>query len=290
MNAPAPPTYDYAPDLEADTAAAHVVRLVGHGRRVLEVGAGPGSITRALIETGGCDAVAVELDEAALARLREICPRAYRADLNDPAWVDALRDEDRFDAVVAADVLEHLIDPWRVLADMKRLLRPDGHVVVSLPHVGHLGVVACLLDEDFEYREWGLLDRTHIRFFGIGNVQALFDLGGYTIVDADAVVRRPEATEFGRRWTRLPHALREQLERHNPFGTVYQVIVKATPGAGSGATSLAQRLAERMAVRAGQPRSIGARAKEAARGFVRSHFSDRTVGRLRALLARVNGR
>ena len=45
-----------------------------------------------------------------------------------------------------------------------------------------------MLQEDFEYRNWGLLDRTHIRFFGIKNIQALFENAGLKIVHAEFVV------------------------------------------------------------------------------------------------------
>lgn len=278
-------TYDYAADLRSDTAATHVLRLVGRGKRVLELGAGPGAITRELIQVGKCEVVAVDLDEAALEKLRTLCPRTYRCDLNDADWTRALAGEDRFDAIVVADVLEHLYEPQRALASMVDLLRPQGELVVSIPHAGHLGVVACLLAGDFEYREWGLLDRTHIRFFGVHNMQALFDGAGLSILDADVVVRPPERTEFGGRWKRLPEEARRALLAANPFGTAYQIVIRAARSRPAQPPArLAELVLERIGQRAATPLPPSAALREAARGWVRANLSDQTIARLRGAI------
>jgi hypothetical protein len=88
--------------------------------------------------------------------------------------------------------------------------------------------VACLVDEDFEYRPWGLLDKTHIRFFGIKNMQELCATQGLAIEQSEFVVRAPEMTEFVHRWLRLPNDVRSALQR-NRFSDVYQVIIRAVP-------------------------------------------------------------
>ncbi|MFO1417822.1 MAG: class I SAM-dependent methyltransferase [Methylotetracoccus sp.] len=220
--------YDYQFDPDGNDTGAWVIRLTGRGRRVLELGAGPGSITRHLVDPGGCDVTALEFDADAVERLKAFCPRVVRGDLNDPAWPAALPDPAPFDVIVAADVLEHLYDPWRTLGTMKSMIAPGGHVVVSLPHIAHVAVVAGLLQERFDYREQGLLDRTHIRFFTIHGMQALFEQAGLSIVAAEFVRRDPEQTEFAEHWNNLPAEIRSLLSV-NPFGTVYQVVVKAAP-------------------------------------------------------------
>lgn len=217
-------TYDYDIDLESDVAPARVLRMIKPGSRVLEIGAGPGSITRHLVHTLGCSVVALEIDPSAIEILREYVPSVYAADLNNPRWANTIRDEEGlFDFVIAADVLEHVYNPWDVLAAAKSLLNPTGGIILSLPHVGHASVAACLLDEDFEYWPWGLLDRTHIRFFGIKNVQALINDAGLAIEKAEFVVRTPAMTEFGARWERLPADIQSALQR-NRFSHVLQVV------------------------------------------------------------------
>lgn len=225
--------YEYVVDPEANTAAAKVIRMVGMHKRTLEIGAGPGSITRWLKDPGKCRITAIEIDEAAIEKLKEFCERVYKCDLNTTSWASLVSEQGKFQVIVAADVLEHLYDPWATLSTMRSILTEDGYIVVSLPHIGHNAVIGCLLDGDFEYQEWGLLDRTHIRFFSIRNIQKLFEQSGLKIVEAEFVVRPPDQTEFARQWRKLSPELRRELEK-NKFGTAYQVVVKAVPTSAQG--------------------------------------------------------
>lgn len=216
--------YDYKVDLDSDAAPARVIRMIKPGSKVLEIGAGPGSITRHLVGTLGCETVALEVDPSAIELLRTYVPRVYASDLNDPNWTKEIQDEcGLFDYVIAADVLEHVYNPWQVLEGMTSLLAEGGAVILSLPHVGHASVAACLVDEDFEYWPWGLLDRTHIRFFGVKNVQSLINGAGLAIEDAQFVVRTPEMTEFASRWKRIPADVQATLQR-NRYSHVIQVV------------------------------------------------------------------
>lgn len=222
-------TYEYDIDLTSDVAPARVLRMVEKGSKVLEIGAGPGSITRHLSGTLGCDVVALEIDPTAIEKLKPFARDVYAMDLNDPSWSDKVKAKDgTFDYVIAADVLEHVYDPWSVLGGMKALLNDTGSVILSLPHVGHAAVAGCLVDEDFEYRPWGLLDRTHVRFFGIKNVQSLYASQDMSIEQAEFVVRTPEMTEFVHRWNRLPSDVRSALQR-NRYSHVFQVVSRAVP-------------------------------------------------------------
>jgi SAM-dependent methyltransferase len=218
--------YDYQVILDGDSAPARVIRMTGKNKKVLEIGAGPGSITRHLSGTNGCDVVALEVDPKSLEKLKVHARRIVGADLNDPSWPDIFADEGKFDVVIAADVLEHVLDPLSVLKGMKSLLNENGSVILSLPHIGHSAIIACLMEEDFCYRDWGLLDRTHVQFFGIKNVQALYADAGMAIEYAEFVIKSPDVTEFADQWARMPADLRTAVSR-NPFGQVYQVVTRA---------------------------------------------------------------
>jgi len=220
--------YEYQVSIDGDGAPARVVRMVGEDKRVMEIGAGPGSITKLLTSASNCRVTALEIDSEAIKKLGTFCERAYQVDLNHKDWHEIPECKGEFDVVVAADVLEHVYEPLTVLTAMKDFLNKDGYMVISVPHVGHSAVHACLLDEDFEYGDTGLLDRTHIRFFGIKNIQKLFEDAGMKIVHAEFVVRNPEYTEFSSRWSKITPEIRSALAK-NPFGSVYQVVVKAVP-------------------------------------------------------------
>ena len=202
--------------------------MVGQKKRVLEVGCGPGSITQILARQGQCRVTGLEQDVEAIEKARPYCEAIMQADLNDVGWTRLLDGAERFDVVVAADVLEHLYDPWRTLREMGSFIGPDGYLVISLPHVGHAAVVSCLLNGDFEYRDWGLLDRTHIRFFGLKNIEDLFAQADLKIVEAKYVIMPPEFTEFAASWSKLSRTVRDAL-KSSAHADVYQVVVKAMP-------------------------------------------------------------
>ncbi len=222
--------YEYK--VRPNMAVVKILRMVGANKRVLELGSGPGSITR-LLKGNQCRVTAMELDAKAIEVVSEFCEEVFPCDLNDPAWPEKLTDCSKFEAIVAGDVLEHLYDPWLVLKSLHSLLADDGCVVISLPHIGHNAVIACLLAGDLEYQPWGLLDKTHIRFFGIENIQKLFDEAGFKIVEVDYVIKSPEQTEFARRWRQLSSSVKDALAS-NKFGTIYQVVIKAVPNSAPG--------------------------------------------------------
>lgn len=220
-----PHKYEYR--VHSNTAAAKIVRMVGPDKRVLELGPGPGAITR-LLHENGCQVTALEVDPTAIEIVSQYCDRVVSCDLNAPDWPNSLADRGRFDAIVAGDVLEHLYDPWATLGKLPSLLDDDGCIILSLPHIGHIGAISSLLNGDFEYQPWGLLDKTHIRFFGVNSIQRLLEGGDLKIIDADFVVKAPEQTEFAKSWRRLTNEMQALLSA-TPFGTIYQVVVKAVP-------------------------------------------------------------
>lgn len=228
MNTESRHNYEYAVDLAAQTAPAYVVQLVGSSKRVLEVGCGPGSITKLLTQHGQCRVTALELDPEAITKAAPYCEAIMQADLNSAEWPQLLAGAERFDVLVAADVLEHLYDPWTTLRRMIPLINPNGYLVISLPHVGHAAVASCLINGDFEYRDWGLLDRTHIRFFGLKNIKQLFDQADLKIIEVRYVVKPPEETEFAASWCRLSTTVQDAL-KSSEHADVYQVVVKAVP-------------------------------------------------------------
>ncbi|RLL50886.1 class I SAM-dependent methyltransferase [Mariprofundus sp. EBB-1] len=273
--------YEYDVDLNGDTAPARVVRMVGDDKRVLEVGAGPGSITKMLKGAGNCQVTGLEIDDAAIVKLTQFCEKVYKTDLNDQAWPEQLSGEKPFDVIVAADVLEHVYDPLAVLSAMAGLAGLHGEVVISLPHVGHNAVIACILDEDFQYGDWGLLDRTHIRFFGLKNMQQLFADAGLKIVDAQFVITRPKDSEFAGKWAALAGDVKSTLQKHK-HGQVYQVVIRAV------ASSRTDTAIDLMSVPVENADNLcsSQTVENFARRIARKYLSDATRMRIRSILGR----
>ncbi|GAF12665.1 glycosyltransferase [Bacillus sp. JCM 19045] len=86
-----------------------------------------------------------------------------------------------FDAIIFADVLEHMIDPWAVLDKVKPYLSKTGCVYASIPNVGHISIIEELLKGTWGYVDAGLLDKTHLRFFTKHEIQQLFNTSGYAV-------------------------------------------------------------------------------------------------------------
>jgi len=87
--------------------------------------------------------------------------------------------EQFFDYVITADVLEHLVDPWLVVANIRPHLKETGTVIASIPNIMHVSVMRDLLNGRFRYQDAGILDRTHLRFFTLSEIDSLFAGAGY---------------------------------------------------------------------------------------------------------------
>ena len=88
----------------------------------------------------------------------------------------------QFDAILFADVLEHLAWPAEVLSRYLAALKPGGRVFVSLPNVGLWSVRLSLAFGRFPYADTGVLDRTHLRFFTRGSARELIENAGLRVI------------------------------------------------------------------------------------------------------------
>lgn len=86
-------------------------------------------------------------------------------------------------AIVLADVLEHLRNPAAALAHVRRALRDDGHVFISVPNIANITVRLGLLFGIFEYRDRGILDETHLRFYTKRTIRRDVEKAGFRILE-----------------------------------------------------------------------------------------------------------
>jgi 2-polyprenyl-3-methyl-5-hydroxy-6-metoxy-1,4-benzoquinol methylase len=221
---------------------AMTLRFVGFNKRVLEIGCASGHVTRALVSQGNT-VVGVDIDAAAAEKAAEHAERVVVGDVEVMA-LDAELGGDRFDVAVLGDVLEHLRNPGVVLRAVRQLLAPAGYVVVTLPNVAHLDLRLMLLSGRWEYRDIGLMDNTHLRFFTRATARDLVTSAGFTVVDIDRVVVPAFATELGVDRDAAPTDLVAELLQ-DPDAETYQFVIKAVCDDADSATSTAlARLAE----------------------------------------------
>ncbi len=168
----------------------------------------------------------MELDAEA-ARLAEA--RADRVLVGDAEELDleAELGGERFDAILFADVLEHLRDPAALLKRVRPLVDEGGVVIASIPNIAHAAVRLALLGGSFRYREQGLLDESHLRFFTREGVQDLFEGSGYLITQWLRRRLEIEETEIP-----VPSSVPEEARAwatSDPEATTYQFVVCAVP-------------------------------------------------------------
>ncbi len=84
-------------------------------------------------------------------------------------------EEEYFDYIILADVIEHLVMPEKVLGKMKKYLKLDGEILLSIPNVQHWSVVLPLINGEFEYKDSGILDRTHLKFFTYKSITEMLE-------------------------------------------------------------------------------------------------------------------
>mgnify|MGYP001297429608 CR=1 FL=1 len=170
-----------------------LAHIPGVPRRVLEIGCGTGATMAALKARGTIEqAVGVELDPVSAAVAQAQFDRLFVSAVEDAPFETAI-EPSSLDLVLCLDVLEHLVDPWTVVRRVSPLLRPGGRLIISLPNIRNWKFIARLFFlGDFRYRDSGVLDRTHLRFFVRDTAMALAASGGLEVVDCvDARAYRP---------------------------------------------------------------------------------------------------
>jgi 2-polyprenyl-3-methyl-5-hydroxy-6-metoxy-1,4-benzoquinol methylase len=233
-------------DFDASAGSTHnlVVSLIPRGARVLEIGCAAGHMSEVLRSRLDCSVAAIEISPAAAEMARRHCDRIV---VGDAELVDfeMLFGADRFDAIVFADVLEHMREPGTILQRVRPFLADGGAVIASIPNFAHGSVRLALLGGEFYYRDTGLLDRTHLRFFTRETVEDLFEASGYVITQWLRRALAIEASEIGPPDRPLPHAVREWLAGE-PEATTYQFVIRAVPSA-AGPANYEQRTLSRRA-------------------------------------------
>jgi O-antigen biosynthesis protein len=145
---------------------------------VLDCGCAEGVLGGRLRQRG-CRVVGIEPHPTASEAAADRLDRVYRGTLEE--CLPAL-EPGSFDCAICADVLEHLVDPRRVLVDLFRVVREGGTLVCSVPNVRHLGVLVNLVVRGrWDYGPSGVLDHTHLRFFTKQSIVELLTECGFVI-------------------------------------------------------------------------------------------------------------
>ncbi len=182
-------------------ARPDLLELMSTGlRSALDVGCAEGALGAELKNRNPeAKVTGIELDTAMATQAAERLDRVLTIDAMTA--LSSLVDEGQhYDVVVCGDVLEHLQDPWAALRQIRQLC-PIGRVVVSLPNIGHWTTWWSVLARGYwPYRERGIHDSTHLRFFARNNLTELFGAAGFELAELRVTHRLLETPG---RWSRL---------------------------------------------------------------------------------------
>ena len=205
------------------------MQLTGQGKNVLELGAASGHVTTELTKRGN-RVTAIEIDISNRDLLSQAAEKVIITDLDRLDLVEKLQGE-KFDVIIAGDVLEHTAKSGLILMQLQDLLKDDGYVVASIPNIAHGDVRLTMLEGNFPYAESGLLDKTHLQFFTRSSVKELFNDNGFDITEIYHTIVALGQTELQVNLSSFDKDIVDYV-RNAKDSNVYQFIVKAFPKQG----------------------------------------------------------
>lgn len=194
--------------------------------RILDVGSADGYLGAVLRERGHY-MVGVETDDALAAQAKSHYDIFHVTDIE--AFDFPYRDE--FDVILFADVLEHLRHPEKVLRSALPALNSDGQILISVPNVANFVIRIGLLFGRFEYADRGILDRTHLRFYTLANLENMIRAASCRLIE---VVPTPVPVQLVLPLTDWPvfsplHELHFLAVRFWRTLLAYQFVVRVVP-------------------------------------------------------------
>lgn len=153
--------------------------------RLLEIGCGNGAFAASLKNSRNVHITAIEAYPPAAEIAQTRLDKVYCSNIE--SGLESIGSE-RFDCIILNDVLEHLVDPWDALRRLRKVLKANGSVVASIPNIRYLPVFKeYVFLADWKYREHGVLDKTHLRFFSRKSLFQLFLSSGYQVEKIEGI-------------------------------------------------------------------------------------------------------
>lgn len=126
-----------------------------------------------------------------------------------------------FDSIAFLDVLEHTLEPEKVLFYFSSFLKDGGHFIISLPNISFCDIKVDILNNDFTYTDTGILDRTHIKFYTYKSISEMM-----TRLNVEISECKPKVAYFSRSCINLPSSIIRYIKK-DPHSFVYQYVLKA---------------------------------------------------------------
>ena len=159
------------------------------GIRILDIGCGTGALGAFFRKEQQCEVYGIDINKNACLEAEKNIDHVLHANVET---IDLPYESDYFDVVVMGDVLEHLLNPVIAIHKILGVLKPGGHIYITVPNVRHWQTTRDLVFKDkWEYASWGTLDYTHLRFFTRTSIIKMFSEAGINVIKTEWVIKRP---------------------------------------------------------------------------------------------------
>lgn len=172
---------------DRDTFGVHqkIIECIAANKSILEIGCGSGYLLREL-QKKGCRITGIEIDPVAAEKAKVVGLKIIAGDIEEEKTL-GLVGREKFNTIILADVLEHLRDPESVLGKLVKYLKDNGQIIISVPNIGFLTSRLRLMLGQFDYSDWGIMDRTHLRFFTKDTISTLVKNSGLKVERFDYI-------------------------------------------------------------------------------------------------------
>ena len=175
--------YDQAIEVDFDKLNPehqYVLNDVGRGKEVLEVACHTGYVSNWLQKNEN-KVTGIELYQPALDKAKPYLTNAIQGNIEDVETWQELKSQ-KFDVILFMHILEHLIDPKKVLEYARGHLKEGGKIVICIPNISNWNSRVNLFKGNFSYTETGLMDKTHLRFVNYFTMRELIEETGFRVI------------------------------------------------------------------------------------------------------------
>jgi 2-polyprenyl-3-methyl-5-hydroxy-6-metoxy-1,4-benzoquinol methylase len=173
-------------------------------KKVLDVGCSTGALGADIKEKTGAKVYGIELSREMGGVASTRIDKVFIGDASELIIKNLIDLDLRFDTVIFSDILEHLIDPWQVVSKINNYLEPDGIIIASIPNIRFYNSIFNLVVKGYwPYRNRGIHDKSHLRFFTLKNINDLFFKSGFKIKKINTNYRIIEKPHFLNRFAKF---------------------------------------------------------------------------------------
>ncbi len=164
--------------IDTITSRCKIYGQIPRNSRVLEIGCADGRLANMLTMKKNCRVFCVEKDPAMACIARSKCEQMHNIDIEKTALSF---EEGFFDCIVMGNVVEHFVEPEKILKELKRYLSNGGFLIYSVPNIVNWHSRLTIFSGKFEYSECGVFDKTHLHFYNLNSAAKLAINAGYSI-------------------------------------------------------------------------------------------------------------